>query len=288
MGFDLESQPRERVERCNLCGETPRCTVAWEDRYGLPATTDLCRRCGLMGLNPRMTEAAYGDFYGKWYRPLVSAWHGRLIDATTVQVDQKVYAEQLMQFLSPQLTGQVNTILDVGGSTGIVAKAAVDALGAKATVLDPSPEELDEARKLGLDTIPGLIEHLDASEHGTFDLVLLCQTIDHLLDVRGSLAKLRDMLGENGRFYVDFVDVRMVVARAGRLVDALKTDHAYSLVRETCEALLAAAGLEIEASMVMPDAVHVGYLCRAGEPDDSAWQQLDGEAMLDEVRRWQV
>ncbi len=289
VGFDLEAQPREAVEACNLCGHSSWCTVAWEDRYGLPAPTQLCRRCGLMMLSPRMHESAYGDFYQRWYRPLVSAWHGRLIDAATVQDDQRVYADQLMRFLAPRLAGQqVETLLDVGGSTGVVSEAAVKQLGTRATVLDPSDDELAEAKSKGLDVLPGLIEHLDPAAHGQFDLVLLCQTIDHLLDVKGSLAKLRSMLKPEGRVYVDVVDVRMVVRRAGSLVEAFKTDHAYSLVRETCEAMLACAGLEIEAMMIMPDGVHVGYLCKAGTVDDAAWEGLDGQAMLDEVRQWQV
>ena len=44
-----------------------------------------------------------------------------------------------------------------------------------------------EAQALGLETIEGLIERIDLGER-RFDMVMLCQTVDHLLDVTGTLA----------------------------------------------------------------------------------------------------
>ena len=41
-----------------------------------------------------MTADAYGRFYDGIYRPLVSAFHGRLIDAATIQAEQREYAAE--------------------------------------------------------------------------------------------------------------------------------------------------------------------------------------------------
>ena len=54
-----------------------------------------------MFLNPRMTAAAYGRFYDGVYRPLVSAFHGRLIDARTIQAEQRDYAADRAEFVRP-------------------------------------------------------------------------------------------------------------------------------------------------------------------------------------------
>ena len=89
--------------------------------------------------SPRLTEREYADFYRDVYRPLVSAYHGRLIDAETVQVEQREYADELVAFLRENLSGSPETILDVGGSTGVVSGAIADAFGSRATVSTRRP-----------------------------------------------------------------------------------------------------------------------------------------------------
>ena len=81
-----------------------------------------CLRCGLVFLNPLMTSDAYAEFYADVYRPLVSAYHGRRIDAETIQDEQREYAAIRAELLAPHLEGRgAKALLDVGGSTGVVA-----------------------------------------------------------------------------------------------------------------------------------------------------------------------
>jgi SAM-dependent methyltransferase len=237
--FDAEAVPRRPVEACNLCGGTEFETVAEEDRYGFPLTADRCRRCGLVFLNPMPTAEAYADFYRSVYRPLVSAYHGRTIDAETVEREQVGYADELVAVLEPFLEdGRRETLLDVGGSTGVVAEAVGRRFGLAATVLDPAPNEAERAAARGLETVIGTIEDYDPGER-RFDVVLLCQTVDHLLDVAGSLAKLRATVADDGLLFVDAVDFRVPWERTGRVADAIKVDHPYSLVPATAAAFLA-------------------------------------------------
>src|SRR5262245_14310941 len=202
VGYAYAVHDFELVEACNLCGSTEFETLAERDRYGYPATFRICRRCGLGFLSPRLTAAEYGAFYERVYRPLVSAYHGRRIDAETVQVDQRGYAQELVALLRQTLPRSPATVLDVGGSTGIVAAAVRDAFGTQATVLDPAPDELAVAAADGMETIAGFAEDFEPSSLGMsdrrWDLVLLCQTIDHLLDVRATLASLRRLTVADG------------------------------------------------------------------------------------------
>src|SRR5918994_372958 len=93
LAFDYQAQERTRVERCNLCDGSVFTVLTHRDRYGFPATAAACDRCGLVFLDPVMSARAYGRFYAGTYRPLVSAYHGRLIDARTIQNEQREYAE---------------------------------------------------------------------------------------------------------------------------------------------------------------------------------------------------
>jgi SAM-dependent methyltransferase len=217
-----------------------------------------------------MQAEAYGHFYMDVYRPLVSAYHGRLIDASSIQDEQREYAAACGDFLERRLReAGSKTLLDIGGSTGIVAHALKERFGLEATVIDPAPMEIEVARSLGLRTITGFVEEYDSAGE-TYDLIVLCQTVDHLLDVQLSLSKIRNLLSENGLFFVDIVDFRAAYRRNKSIVGAVKIDHPYYLVEATMTAYLRRNGFQILAVNYAADHLHIGYLCVRGEKEPDA------------------
>ena len=215
LGYDYAAREKEHVGQCNLCRGTHLVELARRDRYGYPAVLVVCARCGLGFISPRLTPTEYGTFYEGVYRPLVSAYHGRLIDAETVQVEQREYAVQLGAHLARALERPPASILDIGGSTGVVAAPLGERFGAALTVLDPAPDELAVAAAAGMETIHGFAEDYEPAGR-TWDLVLLCQTIDHLLDVRATVGAIRGMLAPEGRAFVDVLDVGFMMRREAR------------------------------------------------------------------------
>jgi SAM-dependent methyltransferase len=266
VGYDYTAQEKEWIRECNLCGAQQWTVLARRDRYGFPAQATGCEVCGLTILNPRMTAAAYAHFYDGIYRPLVSAFYGRRIDALTIQAEQRTYASEIEQCLGPFLDGRHGgTFLDVGGSTGVVAAHFSRRFAFKATVLDPAPQETREAEALGIDTITALAEEWEP-EGLQFDIIGMFQTIDHLLDVAGTLRKLRTAIREDGLFVVDIVDFRAAYLRERSVPAALKIDHPYSLTQDTAEAVLARAGFEPVGKAFSADQLHVAYVCRPCDP----------------------
>jgi 2-polyprenyl-3-methyl-5-hydroxy-6-metoxy-1,4-benzoquinol methylase len=283
LGFDYSSQEMTSILACNLCGADPS---AWtilthRDRYGFPARTTACTRCGLVMLNPRMTAAAYARFYDGDYRPLVSAYHGRRIDARTIQAEQREYATELDRLLGPYLQGREAggplpgaEFLDVGGSTGVVAAYLARRYGLRPTVIDPAPEETAEAEALGVRTIAGLVEEWDPGDQ-RFDVIGMFQTVDHLLDIQATFSRLRSILHPEGAFIVDIVDFRAVYLKNWELEAAVKIDHPYSLTEATIQAYLARAGFEAIRKATAADSCHVVYLCRPSVPVPTALPPAD-------------
>ena len=270
LGYDYAAKPVRRMLHCNLCGGDRLVTLVHRDRYGFPATADGCLRCGLVFLNPVMAASAYAEFYTDVYRPLVSAYHGRLIDAESIQDEQREYASSCADFIEPRLRERsCKTLLDVGGSTGVVAHVMKERFDLLATVIDPAPLEIDVARKLCLETVTAFVED-SASGGATYDLIVLGQTVDHLLDVALSLSKIRDLLSEWGLFFVDIVDFRAAYRRNGSVEEAIKIDHPYYLTDETMRGYLARAGFDVLAIDYAPDHLHVGYLCALGKKASDA------------------
>jgi ubiquinone/menaquinone biosynthesis C-methylase UbiE len=261
LGYDYAAQPKEAVSLCNLCGGSSFVGLAHRDRYGFPAETHACGTCGLVFLNPRMTPAAYARFYDGVYRPLVSAFHSRTIDAKTIQAEQREYAVERARFARPFLErATLRSLLDIGGSTGVVAHHFAQEFGLEATLIDPAPLEVEEARRLGLETITGLVEQYDFGSR-RYDLVLICQTVDHLLDIHGVLERVRHLLSLQGFLFIDIVDFRAAYLRNWSVEEAIKIDHPYYLTQETMTAYLRRAGFEILRTDYAADHLHVSYLC---------------------------
>ena len=286
LGYDFAAQPRERIAQCNLCGGARLVTVTHRDRYGYPAPATACARCGLVFLNPRLTAATYSRFYDGVYRPLVSAFHGRLIDAQTIQDEQRAYAADRAEMIRPFLRGAgLRSMLDIGGSTGVVAGHFAREFGLAGTLIDPAPLEVEQARGFGLETITGLVEEHDFGAR-RFDVVIICQTVDHLLDVSGTLRRVRDLLTERGQLFIDIVDFRAAYLRNWSVEDATKIDHPYYLTQNTMEAYLRRAGFGIVTVDYAADHLHVSYLCRLAPPvpdalpDPSAVRDLFREIRL--------
>jgi 2-polyprenyl-3-methyl-5-hydroxy-6-metoxy-1,4-benzoquinol methylase len=284
LSYDYATKPREAVDVCNLCGEARFVVVTHRDRYGYDAQAHACSRCGLVFLNPRMTPAAYARFYDGIYRPLVSAFHGRLIDAQTIQAEQHEYAVERARLLRPFVhKSRGATLLDIGGSTGVVAHHFAREFGLDATVIDPAPLEIEQARRLGVDTIAGLVEQHDFGDR-RFDAVIICQTVDHLLDVSGTLRRVRQLLAADGLLLVDIVDFRAAYLRNWNVEDAVKIDHPYYLTEPTMDAYLRRAGFDVRRVEYAADHLHVSYVCTPTEPRAVLPAVEEVAALLKEIR----
>ncbi|MBN8690469.1 MAG: class I SAM-dependent methyltransferase [Armatimonadetes bacterium] len=285
--FDYSAQPKQPMQNCNLCGSDRWVVITQRDRYGFPAKATTCANCGLTRLNPPMTSEAYTDFYINTYRPLVSAYHGRLIDAKSIQGEQVSYAESYIEFARPFITPGHQTLLDVGGSTGIVAIEFQKAFGLKPTIIDPAPAEIAEADRYNLETITGFVEEWDHLGQ-TYDVIGLFQTIDHLLDVQKTLSKLREVISPNGLFLVDIVDFRAAYLRNNSVEEAVKIDHVFSLTEQTAEALFLSHGFEWIRKSYSADHLHVAYVCRPVDPRPFSLPRQDWvESHLNEIRKVQ-
>lgn len=267
--FDYESLAVEYITCCNLCGWQSWDIIALEDRYGLPVRSLMCMYCGLIQTSPRMSAESYAEFYGSGtYRGIASAFFDEPIDAK-IPKSQVDYANTLIQTFGGQLEERRGgMMLDIGGSMGGISAPLAETYGLRTTLLEPSIGESDQVPD-GISVESGMIETWDACGR-TFDVVLLIQTIDHLMDAAGTLAKIRTLLSPGGLFIVDVVDVRGIAYGNGCVISALKIDHCYGLTQHTAKAYLQRAGLMPIQTYGSDDRRKVLWLCQAGEPKPDA------------------
>jgi SAM-dependent methyltransferase len=262
LGFDPASLPHEYCYACDLCECQVFRTISHTDRYGFAARYQMCEGCGLVFQNPRPTAAGYAEFYAKWYRRLVAALLNQARYEERLQPDQTAYAAKLVKFLKEHLGFRsVQASVDLGGSVGSVAKAVQDAFGGRCLVVDPSPDELSEARKLGLDCEQALAENWNPNGR-RFDLALICRSIDHFLSVSAVLTKMAGCLKPGGCLFVDPVDFESGARTTLDYRRLLKMDHVYYLSDETMRLYLGAAGFEVVSADFGDGTYYMSYLAR--------------------------
>ncbi len=282
--FDYNSRKKERMESCNLCNQTQSVIVSRTDRYGFGVHAHLCMNCGLGFLSPRLSADEYASFYEDVYRPLLSAYYGRKIDQHTIQDEQLVYAEYVWELLGPQLLpGCSYSLLDIGGSTGVVAKYLRDKAASERdtslvlTILDPSPRELHQANSSNIETIAGLVENFEPGNR-TWDIVLLCQTVDHLLDVRSTFNKIRGLMSDQAWFFVDIVDWEFALLLKRNLEETVKVDHPFMLTRDTLHCFLSITGFRCVGEALSPSKHLIGCLCQKVPPGKPSWERMNAHA----------
>jgi 2-polyprenyl-3-methyl-5-hydroxy-6-metoxy-1,4-benzoquinol methylase len=158
------------------------------------------------------------------------------------QAEERIYnAHRLLQLLPA-----VGRLLDVGCACGFLLVAARQR-GFTVQGLEPSLWAADYARReFGLPVWPGSLK--DAPfEPGSFEAIVLADTIEHVNDPRGAVAAAHRWLVPGGHVLLLTPDFGSFVARLlGRHWWALLDDHYYYFTRATLRRLLESEGFVVE------------------------------------------
>lgn len=284
---EVRSLPWVQVTHSEFSPGAPIAIMAQQDRYGIPLRAGICLDSGLIFLVDRLSEEGYAVFYQRFYRPLVSAFIDQTVEPKSIYQQGLRYGQAVYHSIAPWMptsSSSVPTLLDVGGSTGHVAQIFAEKGGFAATVLDPAPDELQVAADHGLDVAEGFLEHYDAGGQ-QFDLVLLCQTIDHLLDLPSALKRIYDLVKPGGLFFVDIVDFDEICFQNASVEAALHLDHCYYLTQETARWLFMSLGWEIVQLDVTIRNRHIGFLLRRSERVEAGYSKPLVQERLRTIQR---
>ena len=229
--------------RCNLCGA--------DDYINLPARNIrgdvhdevrvvVCKRCGLMYLNPRWTDTQYWEFYKKEYRDSVGI-SSDLHDMWKLLRAMQLRGSRCLSFCR-DFVGPSERVLEVGCSNGGILRAFQLAGYSNLVGVEPNISESQFAREmLGFQIDTGTLEDTDY-EPASFDLILIVGSIDHFQDPLKYLQLLHRLGSPRSYLFVDSYNTLQCM-RNGRFFP--KVDHCYYFTSGTLYSLLAKAGWEV-------------------------------------------
>jgi SAM-dependent methyltransferase len=242
---------------CNLCGAddaTP--TVV---KHGF--TIVRCRRCTLSYVTPRPSAAALAALYGGegYYRNLNASPFGYPDYLGERWLLERLVARRLDEI--ERRTGGRGRLLDVGCATGVLVEAA-SARGWSAVGIDISAFAAGQCHHRGLDVRHGDLLTADLpSDH--FDIVVLDDTIEHLLDPGQALAQIRRALKTGGILTLNTPNdggwLRRVMGK--HWFHCKPPEHLYYFSPRTLRALLERHGFHRIETRLSGKCVTLRYLC---------------------------
>lgn len=186
---------------CLACGgelaETPA-VVAPDRMHRVPGAWAVyeCRMCGSGTTMPAAREAELGAFYPGSYAPF-DVPRGPLASAMALMQRARNHRFPLAELGAAARTG---TLLDVGCGRGDLAAAWI-AAGWRVLGIEPSPQAAATARARGAEIIGETLSttELDA---GCLDAVVFRHSLEHVVDPRTDLRRVRAALRPGGRLAV--------------------------------------------------------------------------------------
>lgn len=226
--------------RC-ICGSRRSWFVSWSDSRkevarllghdGFYLALRQCSRCGQGFTSPYPDEELLDVYYRGLYRT-----EDDRIDPETLFRNELHYGLAIRDWLGDSVRGKV---LDVGcGSGGVVQvmqECAVSCVG-----YDVDESYIKVGRQRGLDLRMGKLEDING-EH--YDVIILRHVLEHLHDPMKALMCLRALLSESGVLYVE---VPNTPVSKGIPLHHCILDHKWHFTPETFQAILQAAGLQVE------------------------------------------
>lgn len=237
----LDRLKGERLQECPcaVCSRSEFDTLARRDRYGLPVTTVVCRTCGLVQTNPRMSQEAYNGFYDSVYRELYGGHKGDedLFDY------QRIRGESIIKFLEETVDGGIRkkSVVEIGCGPGGILQVFKER-GNRVYGVDLDSASIAVGRAKGLDIDVGSLSTMPAREKP--DLIIYCHVLEHIVDPLAELRMLQGYMKKGTLVYIEVPGIKNLMASYNQdFLKYIQIAHVHHFSIRTLTNLAQKAGL---------------------------------------------
>lgn len=241
----------EKLSACPACGDSVMKPWLRQEIAGVTFHLDKCWACGTGFVNPPPTPTYLKSLYectGHGSKSLTSfdAVMAAEIEFPNSTVDAKKMVKYARKLLGPE-KARPGKALDIGSGYGFFSQAALNQ-GFKVTAVNPASTENRIFQQLnGFEPIPQFFEEVDFGAE-KFDLVILSQILEHLLDPLQVLVKIRDLLKPEGVIAIAVPNVDAILIKILKSKSSFLglPEHIIHFSRKGLGAILQRAGFEVK------------------------------------------
>jgi len=193
---------------CPICDSKDSEVLSEKDRYGLAYNVVVCRKCGLVYTNPRMSQNSYNEFYDSEYRKL---YVGTESPTKAFFDGQYNKAKLIFRFIKNTNSGlefKDLKVLEIGcGAGGILFYFKEKGCIVKG--VDLGSEYLYYGKeKYDLDLIQGSLSKVP--EDFIPDIIIYSHVMEHILNLNSELAQLKKICSERTLLYIEVPGIKNI------------------------------------------------------------------------------
>lgn len=213
--------------------------LATSDKYGMVNHVVVCDQCGLVRANPRMQAKAYAQFYAHEYRLL---YGGTAKPGGRFELMRARRAGSA-QWIRRAFSLANKTVLEIGAGGGwLLDHLRHDA--ERVVGYDYNDVYLDLGRSRGIDLRSGGVDEALKSDE-RYDLIVLSQVLEHMLDPIVELTRLRALLAPGGQLYIGVPGLLNPTTNPMGLMRHFQAAHVYYFSATSLQCLVQQAGFSV-------------------------------------------
>ena len=162
---------------CIICNSNNFQLLSKKDKFGLLHSVVICKKCGLVQTNPRMSEESYKKFYDTEYR---ASGMAKSLSKDKFFLKQKKRGWRIHNYLEKILGEKIENkfIVEIGTGAGGILQYFKDKNN-EVLGLDLGSEYIEYGKKQGLNLKVGTIEILKTLERKP-DIVIYSHVLEHI------------------------------------------------------------------------------------------------------------
>ncbi len=235
--YEFESVP------CEQCGRTHSEKLAEKDRYGLLFPVVICRECGLIYTNPRMTQASYAQFYDCEYRRLYQGKEHPIADLYEKNLWRGKRISAFLREAGVNMEGK--RVLEVGCGAGGILAHFRDVFHCQVKGCDYGSQGVEYGvNHHGLDLEVGTLESITLPWKP--DIIIYSHVLEHILSLREECARIREILCDDGTVYIEVPSVKGIRQNyKWDFLRLLQNAHVFHFTLTTLTNLMGQCGFEL-------------------------------------------
>jgi transcription elongation factor Elf1 len=251
---DIQQKAKANVERktedktyvfeqttCPVCDGSSYETLSEKDRYGLSCNTVICKNCGMLMTNPRMTKESLNKFYSDDYRELYVGSKNAEISFFDRQYK---HGKRIVTFIKKHTKHSSLHdlfVMEVGCGAGGILSAFKDE-GAEVFGLDLGSDYLEYGVKHhGLNLQTGEIKNYISKKP---DIIIYSHVLEHTC-LPDEIINIRNVCRDDTLLYVEVPGIMFIQKSYTDFMLYLQNAHLYHFSLETLNNLLSRYGFSL-------------------------------------------